>query len=590
MPGRFSTRSRSALLCAALLSLLIVPPHIPTSFARPLEQAPAPSCACPSPASSPSPAPSPSPPRSPSQPSSPPQQADPARPGGATSALWGTRGERFRVGGALTDWSYAGYMAGEAAIPAASDLRPTHDLARYLRGGDAASGGDPGDHDFSRAMDAALADMNDGDVLRVPAGTYTVRRQVEITKRVVILGAGSGRVTLNVPRGAAMTVRGGALFSDATRLTTVRDTGAKRGTNVIRLASTSGVRAGEWYGLTMGPPPAGGARFRDMNLGLDPGCEDAGFCNRNPRAFVHISRVAEVRGGGEVVLERPLPWDLFDAHGPKEFHAWRPRLQGVGIHGMSFVMQSARYRGHFQETGYDALELTGVANSWVRDVRVVDADFGIVVTRSAFVTVTNVTLDATDGRRMARTGFTGHHGLTAPDAVDILWRDFDVRSARYIHDLAVNKHSQGIVWSRGKGADVNMDHHRAQNHHILWTNLDLGEGRRAWNSGGRGDRGLHAGAYTTFWGIRASRALDTSDLDDDFGPGLVFVGLQDGTRLPSASASRVTRSWVTDEAGLDPDRFATPDLYEAQLRLRLAQPGRVAAALGGKGPGGKPLM
>lgn len=486
------------------------------------------------------------------------------------------------MGGPLTDWSYAGYMAGEAPIPAPSALRPTHDLARYLRGGGS---------DFSRAMDAALADMNDGDVLRVPAGTYTLRSEVEITKRVVILGAGSDRVTINVPRGAAMTVRGGGLFSDATRLTTVHETGARRGTNVIRLASTTGVRAGEWYGLTMGPPPAGGgARFRDMNLGLDPGCEDAGFCNRNQRAFVHVSRVAEVRSGGEVVLERPLPWDLFGAYDPKEFHAWRPRLQGVGVHGLSFVMQSARYRGHFQETGYDALQLTGVANSWVRDVRVVDADFGIVVSRSAFVTVTNVTLDATDGRRMARTGFTGHHGLTSPEAVDILWRDFNVRSARYIHDLAVNKHSQSIVWSRGRGVDMNMDHHRAQNHAILWTNLDLGEGRRAWNSGGRGDRGLHAGAFTTFWGIRASRALDTGDLDDDFGPGLVFVGLQDGTRLPASSTSAFTRSWVTGDAGLSPARLATPDLYEAQLRLRLAQPGNVATAMGGRGTGGRPLM
>lgn len=565
-------RSRSAVVFAALICLA-------SASARPLEQP----CVCPdsspsSPARAPSPSPSPSPSRSPSP-------AAPADGGAArgrlTSALWGSRGERFRVGGPLSDWSYAGYMAGEAPLPAASALRPTHDLGRYLRGG----------NDFSGAMDAALRDMRDGDVLSVPAGTYTVRREVEITKGVVILGAGSGRVTLNVPRGGGMSVRGGALFSDATRLTTVQDTGAKRGTNVIRLASTQGVRAGSWYGLTMGPPPAGGARFRDMNLGLDAGCEDAGFCNRNPRAFLHISRVAEVRGNSrEVVLERPLPWDLFRAHGPKEFHAWRPRLHGVGVHGLSFVMQSARYRGHFQETGYDALSVSGVANAWVRDVRVVDADYGIVVAKSAFVTVTNVTLDATDGRRMARTGFTGHHGLHAPEAVDILWRDFNVRSARYVHDMSVNKHSQSIVWSRGRGVDMNMDHHRAQNHAILWTNLDLGQGRRAWNSGGRGDRGLHAGAHTTFWGIRAARALDVGDLDDDFGPGLVFVGLQDGTRLPSASASRLTRSWAMDDAGLSPARLATPDLYEAQVSLRLAQPGKVAAALGGRGAGGKPLI
>jgi hypothetical protein len=51
-------------------------------------------------------------------------------------------------------------MAGEAEIP---NLNPTHDVKRYGARGD-------GRTDDSRAFQRAIDDMEDGDVLRVPAG------------------------------------------------------------------------------------------------------------------------------------------------------------------------------------------------------------------------------------------------------------------------------------------------------------------------------------------------------------------------------------------------------------------------------------
>ncbi len=108
-----------------------------------------------------------------------------------TSSLWGKNGERFKVGGRLLDYSYAGvcvgwgiwmckvhilymrynnclphavccagYMAGEAEIPS---MRSTHNVKSYGAKGNGRS-------DDSNAFRRAIADMDNGDVLRIPAG------------------------------------------------------------------------------------------------------------------------------------------------------------------------------------------------------------------------------------------------------------------------------------------------------------------------------------------------------------------------------------------------------------------------------------
>jgi hypothetical protein len=59
-------------------------------------------------------------------------------------------------------------------------------------------------------------------------------------------------------------------------------------------------------------------------------------------------------------------------------------------------------------------------------------------------------------------------------AADVLVSNFEI-NARYIHDMSIDKFAQGVVWTRGRGADMNMDHHKAQNYATLWTDINLGE-------------------------------------------------------------------------------------------------------------------
>lgn len=90
-----------------------------------------------------------------------------------------------------------------------------------------------------------------------------------------------------------------------------------------------------------------------------------------------------------------------------------------------------------------------------------------------------------------------------------------------------NKFSTGVVVSYGRGVDLNMDHHRGHNYGTLWTQLDFGKGTRSFDSGGSSNRGIHAGAYTTFWNLAAA-GNQLGDLENDLGPGLNFVGERRG--------------------------------------------------------------
>jgi hypothetical protein len=82
-----------------------------------------------------------------------------------------------------------------------------------------------------------------------------------------------------------------------------------------------------------------------------------------------------------------------------------------------------------------------------------------------------------EGRPNAKGNVCGHHAITA-SAWDVLVEDFDI-NAKWIHDLSVDKFAGGVVYSNGKGVDMNMDHHKAQNYGCLWTQLKFGEWEKA---------------------------------------------------------------------------------------------------------------
>jgi hypothetical protein len=272
-----------------------------------------------------------------------------------------------------------------------------------------------------------------------------------------------------------------------------------------------------------------------------------------------LMRVVAVHGH-RVQFDRPLRFETRPAWQP-EIRSFRPTVTESGIEGLGFEFPATKYRGHFKENGANAIELRGVHHCWVRDVVIRNGDLGINVVACGN-TLTGVRIVADPGRGTAESGVaecTGHHAIQCKGAEDNLVTDFDVQ-ASYVHDLSV-EHASGNVWARGRGADLNFDHHKDTPYENLYTDIDCGHGGRVWRCGGGASLGRQSAGWETFWNIRAARPI--APPPKNWGPiSMNFIGLT--TTHPSVSDP--TTTWFEV---LRPELLQPANLYAAQLERRL---------------------
>jgi hypothetical protein len=105
-----------------------------------------------------------------------------------------------------------------------------------------------------------------------------------------------------------------------------------------------------------------------------------------------------------------------------------------------------------------------------------------------------------------------------------------------------------------------MDHHREANYSSLFSQIDCGACTRPFDSGGSRDRGAHAGAYSTYWNIRAEGAVRLPPAD--FGPLLNLIGVGGSEARPDAPSRWMVEPFAT--TGLCPS-----ELQEAMRAVRL---------------------
>lgn len=469
------------------------------------------------------------------------------------SRLFGKGGAAFDPRGRLLDYAYAGYHAGADPIPDVTG--PVTSVASFGATAD-------DETDDTRAFRDAIAATSSG-VVAIPAGRFVLSERLTLNRsHIVIRGAGMGKTVLYFPKalgdvyeltfeggksnwsfsGAFLTVQGADRGAVLTQVTA----NAARGDTTLHVASADGVRAGQWVRLLQ--TDVSGTLLRALYAGQYDGdvSEDTGR-----QAFRFYTKVRSVQGN-TVTFERALPFPVDVAWSPRLAVA-APVVSEVGIEDMTFRFAPSRYPGHFKERGYNALQLKGVQNSWIRRVEIVDADLGISLNESAFCTVSDVILD-TD---FDRGPLVGHHALNSSGGNDLLFTRFDVRKT-FVHDLSVDNYAFGTVWSRGRGVDLCMDHHGRAPYGTLWTALDLGAGTRPFKSGGSKQRMPHSAALSTFWNLTARRSIELPP--SDFGPMLNFVGVAAVT--PAAPAS----DWVVES--IPPAELCAADLYAAMVARR----------------------
>lgn len=114
----------------------------------------------------------------------------------------------------------------------------------------------------------------------------------------------------------------------------------------------------------------------------------------------------------------------------------------------------------------------------------------------------------------------------------------------------------------GKMTNGNLELHRGLAGMCLFTDIDVGLGDHALQSGGPEASGPSCSAFTIFWNVKASAPMPPPGSNSvkqgecAFGPDLVFVG----TRLQG----RICKDWHYEA----PDGAPPANLYDAQLARR----------------------
>ncbi len=477
-----------------------------------------------------------------------------------TSDLWGAAGEKWTPDSRLPDFSQAGYRRGEEPyrIPAA-----TVSVKGLGAKGD-------GKTDDTEAFKKAIASGPDKLVL-IPKGRYVLTDMLEITQpRIVLRGAGAKETVLLFTRSlqeikpttaetgqgkvtTAYSWSGGliSVFADpANKGVPVPVTAAaKRGDTKLTLAAHS-YKVGDEVLLTLTDTSA-----HSLLSHLHRG-QARDFRDTWKKSIQQVFRVTAV-ASGELTLDRGLRFDVKDEWAPN-IKLFAPQVTDVGVEEMSFEFPAKTYAGHWEEVGFNPVQLSrNVAHCWIRNIRVWNADNGPFLS-GWFCTLEGITFGA-DRRRCMADGTSGHHGVSL-GGNDGLCAGFRIET-RFFHDVTLDSGATGNVFSRGSAPDFNMDHHKSVPYENLFTDIDAGEGTRLFGSGGAPGNGNHTAAGATFWNIRSKQEAvwpEAFQLD-----AMNFVAL----KMRGRDMKKPDGRWIET---ISPGKIAPPDLHLAMLQKRLA--------------------
>lgn len=515
----------------------------------------------------------------------------------------------------LPDFSYAGYRHGEAPLPIAGgtviDVRAHGAVA-------------DDDIDDSQALLAALAAANAVDgpvVLQLPLGRLIVSEILPIERSRITLrghGKGAGGSELYFPRPLRMVDRSDELdelreylkkydkrqvdrqrnidhmfseYSWTGGFLAVRRPGTRAaaylesydrpslelrlaaavsgeaGARELRVASAAGVAAGDvvqvrWFNRD----GAGGALIRQIygNTDLEIGSHHWSFADRP--LVVQRVRVVAVEGD-RLRLSAPLLHDI--APGLEADIARSEHLEEVGIEDLALVFPQDDGFGHHLEQGYNGIYLAGVFDGWIRDVRIDNAESGVLTYASANLTIAGV---ETRGTREA------HYSVHLGNVHNVLVTGLKVFN-RVVHPLSLNTQATRSVYTRSEVfADPLLDQHAGANHQNLFDALTLhvsamrgNDGPRydLWRGGGAGYWQPGHGRYNTSWNLQV--VVASGALADET---VTLAGLDEG---PDA---RVVGIWGNRPFRVDyrpapyvellNQRPAIASLYDHQLEQRLA--------------------
>jgi len=250
--------------------------------------------------------------------------------------------------------------------------------------------------------------------------------------------------------------------------------------------------------------------------------------------------------------------------------------ENIGVEHLSVELPATDWLDHFGTEGQGGIEILS-DNSWVNEVRVINADNGIEIDKQTFNnTISNVVISGNRTPRRSgpsdrRYDAYGHHAITLKGREHML-KDF-VLEVSYVHDITMNN-CHGCVVMRGKAEQMNMDHHRQGIYASLWTELDLGTPHRMWESTGNPSEGFNASAFNTYWNLQSNDATKAHWPEDgtsypQWGYHHINVVATDIQAKPMIGEGNHPYPYHPDHAHLETMKQSEvwpQNIYEAQLK------------------------
>lgn len=370
------------------------------------------------------------------------------------------------------------------------------------------------DKDDTKAIERALSDAKQArGVVWVPEGQWILSRPLFLDESYVgILGAGSGLTTLFIKRSLS-DVSGwnqqlsfsGGFIEMASREEGETVLGKVTGTHpvesrVLTVRWQDGEtrpRENEWVQLRWHNDE--GNTLTDYLYGgvvpeNEAGEEMLKAGEVRVREWARVKRVQ----GERVTFFHPVHVPIIPAWKVKLLRA--PHVSHVGIKGFKILFKYEAYAGHLKEKGWNAVFARGVVNGWIEDLEIRNADLGVVVNDSRFVT----------GKKLKMNGRKLHHALSFSWSSDCVFDSWKIE-ASHVHGTTISTGAHNNVFSRGFGKKLKMDAHRRQPFQNLHTQIEIEHGKdedgqprdpnKVFSSSGREGVGLHAAAFNVYWNI-----------------------------------------------------------------------------------------
>lgn len=340
---------------------------------------------------------------------------------------------------------------------------------------------------------------------------------------------------------------------------------AQRGEASIEVDETDAFTPGQWVAIRWysNSPDSGIIKSIYGETDLKIGSHHWSFEKRP--LVVHRTKIDRIEGK-TLFLRSPLPHPV-DSETPAILAEWNPLVQ-VGIEELKISFPESVDFGHHVEAGYNAIFLTGAADSWVRNVSVVNADSGILMEDIANSTLADLRFSG---------GHTAHYAIMMGSVQHVLATNVDVHCPT-IHPISFNTKSRQSVFHE---VDVwktpVLDQHAGSNHQNLFDRVTLhlsaeqgesGPQYAVFDGSGAGYWQPGHGRYNTFWNLKlvfeggAAKDETVQVLGVDEGPDARVVGLH--ANRPIALDYRPQPLVVS----LGSPILEVPSLYEAQLERR----------------------